>query len=224
MTEQILRHICESKHRTLIVITGTFAIGLLLILPLVDVYYAGIREKEELFAELESARRVAAEITPLQKRMAEKQAQVARFEARTVNEQSLQMLRERLLALAKETGCSIRRLNVGDATSRPWTPGEDLIGPSSATKRGDAKAACMLEWRPVAISLSGTSTGLRTVLERMLAEGHLMHTKSFEMYPSSPNRQTKTLDLELWYFSLARREGWRQRVGSTSAGLPEAPQ
>jgi hypothetical protein len=33
----------------------------------------------------------------------------------------------------------------------------------------------------------------------------LMHTKAFDMYPSSPSRQTLTLDMELWYFTLVRR-------------------
>ena len=40
---------------------------------------------------------------------------------------------------------------------------------------------------------------------RISAAGMLMHTKLMEMYPSSPNRQTLTLDLELWYFTLARK-------------------
>jgi len=174
-------------------------------MPLVDVYYAGISEKQDLFAELESARQVAAQITPLQKRVAERVTELERFEQGTIDEQSWRSLHERLLVLAKETGCSIRRLNVGEAMSRPWSPGEDPIGLPAATRRTDAKEVCLLEWRPVNISLSGSSTALRTVLERMMTEGKLMHTKLLEMYPSSPNRQMKTLDMELWYFSLARR-------------------
>jgi hypothetical protein len=57
----------------------------------------------------------------------------------------------------------------------------------------------------VSISLSGTSSALRTLLERISAAGMLMHAKSLEMYPSSPNRQSLTLDMELWYFTLVRR-------------------
>jgi hypothetical protein len=32
-----------------------------------------------------------------------------------------------------------------------------------------------------------------------------MHMKSLEMYPSSTKRETLTLDLEIWYFTLARK-------------------
>ena len=57
----------------------------------------------------------------------------------------------------------------------------------------------------MSISLSGTSASLRSMVERVAASGMLMHAKSFEMYPSSPTRQSLTLDMELWYFTLARK-------------------
>ncbi len=204
MIEQILRRFCEYKHRTLIVIAGTFIVGLVLVLPLVDVYYAGLNEKEALLAELESARQVAAGLEQFEARVAQKLAELEAFAGRTVDEATLPALRERLVDLAKDAGCSIRRLSVGAASSRPWAPGENPIGPADA-KPSEAKSVFLLEWRPVSISLSGTSTSLRSLVERIAAAGMLMHTKSFEMYPSSPNRQTLTLDMELWYFTLARR-------------------
>jgi len=205
MIEQALRRFCESKHRTLIVIAGTFIVGLVLVLPLVDVYSAGLNEKETLLAELDSAEEVAATLPQLESRVAEKVAQLEAFQQRTVDEESLPALRGKLVDLAKETGCSIRRLSVGAATSRPWTPGNSPIAPAADAKRDESKGGFLLEWRPVSISLSGNSANLRSMVERVAAAGMLMHTKAFEMYPSSPNRQTLTLDMELWYFTLARR-------------------
>ncbi len=115
MIEQTLRNFCESRHRRLIVIAGTFIVGLVLVMPLVDAYCAGRDEKETLLAELDSARQVAAELSETEKRVAEKLAQLKVFEARTVDEESLPALRGKLVDLAKETGCSIRRLSVGTA-------------------------------------------------------------------------------------------------------------
>jgi hypothetical protein len=43
------------------------------------------------------------------------------------------------------------------------------------------------------------------MIRRVAASKKLMHIKSLEMYPSSPNRQTLTLDMEVWYFTLARK-------------------
>jgi hypothetical protein len=205
MIEQLLRRFCESKHRTLIVIAGTFIVGLVLVLPLVDVYCAGRNEKEALLAELESAEQVARALPQIESRVTEKVAQLEAFQRRTVDEESLPALREKLVDLAKEAGCSIRRLNVGAASTRPWSPGDSPITPTSDPKRNESNAGFQLEWRPVSISLSGTSANLRNMVERVAAAGMLMHTKSFEMFPSSPSRQSLTLDMELWYFTLARR-------------------
>ena len=81
MIEQTLRRFCESRHRTLIVIAGTFIVGLVLVLPLVDVIRAGRDEKETLLAELDSAKSVAAELEAFESRVAEKLAQLKAFEA-----------------------------------------------------------------------------------------------------------------------------------------------
>ena len=205
MIEQALRRFCELQHRWLIVIAGTFVVALVLVMPLVDAYFAGSDEKEALLDELDSAKRITADLDQFERRVAEKLSQLKTFEARTVTEDTLASFRERLVDLAKESDCNIRRLSVGGALSRPWVPGQDPVAATSDSKQKEASSAFMLEWRPVSISLSGTSVSLRTMLERVANSTMLMHTKSIEMYPSSPTRQSLTLDLELWYFTLTRR-------------------
>jgi hypothetical protein len=207
MIEQALRRFCEFKHRKLIVIAGTFIVGLVLVLPLVDVLRAGRDEQENLLAELDSARNVAAELQSFEKRVAEKFTQLKAFEARTVDDESLPALRGKLVDLAKETGCNIRKLSVGGMSSRLWQPDESPIAPPANRKPGDETPASsfQLEWRPVSVSLSGTSASLRNMVEKVAESGMLMHTKSLEIYPSSPTRQALTLDMELWYFTLARK-------------------
>jgi hypothetical protein len=205
MIEQALRSFCEARHRMLIVIAGTFMVGLVLVLPLVDVIRAGHDEKEALLAELDSAKTVAAGLEGFEKRVTEKLSELSLQEARTVNDETMPALREKLVDIAKETACSVRRISVGAASSRPWAPGEDPFGTAN-TKPVETSSAFKLEWRPVSVSLSGTSSSLRTMLERIGESRMLLHAKTLEMYPSSPSRQTLTLDLELWYYTLARRD------------------
>jgi len=205
MTEETLRKFCESRHRTLIVIAGTFVVGLLLVMPIVDDYYAGRDDNSAVIVDLESARGVAAGMTEYEKRVAEKVAQLKSLESRTVNDESLPDLRGKLVDLAKEENCSIRRLNVGILSSRPWRPDDDPLTSKPAAKSDENASPFVLEWRPINISLSGTSENLRMMLDKIAASGMFLHTKSMEMYPSSPSRQTLTLDMELWYFTLARR-------------------
>jgi hypothetical protein len=175
-----------------------------MVLPLVDVIGAGHDEKEALTAELDSARTVAVGLQEFEARVAEKLAELKVFEDRTVTNESMATLRERLVDLAKDTRCSIRRINVGAVATRPWKPGENPIGPAEV-KQGENGTPFQLEWRPVSISLSGSSGDLRNMLDRIEALNMLMHAKDFQMYPSGPNRQLLTVDLELWYFTLVRR-------------------
>lgn len=207
MIEPALRKFCESRYRKLIVIGVTFIVGLVLILPLVDAIRAGHDEKESLLVELDSAHNVAAEIKGFEARVAEKLSQLKGLEDRTVNDDTMPALRGTLTDLAKETECNIRRLNVGSATSRAWKPGENPFTPSTDNKTSDQSNGpkFQLEWRPVSISVSGAAPNLKTMIERISASKKLMHIKSLEMYPSSPNRQTLTLDMEIWYFTLARK-------------------
>lgn len=205
MIEQALRQFCESRYRWLIVTAGTFAVGLVLVIPLVDVYCAGRDDRETLIAELESSKQVAADLEAFERRVTSKLAQLQELESRTVDEDSLAKLNDTFVDLAKEMGCNIRRLSVGTASSRPWVRGFDPTQSVGAAKQDDAKTGFVLEWRPVNVSLSGTSASLRGLLERVTSDGMMVHTKSFELYPSAGNRQSLTLDMELWYFALTRR-------------------
>jgi hypothetical protein len=176
-----------------------------LVIPLVDAYRAGRDEKEGLLTELDSAQQVAGELQRFESRVTEKLAQLKVLEARTVNDDSLPTLRGKLVDLAKETGCSIRRISPGNTMTRTWSPGEDPINPGATNKPTEQTSNFKLEWRPITLSLSGSTANLQSLVQRIAESGMLMHTKSFEMYPSSANRQTLTLDLELWYFTLARK-------------------
>jgi hypothetical protein len=178
-------------------------------MPIVDVYYAGNAEKTGLEEELASASGIAAQMPTYERRVAEKLAQLTALEDRAVDEDSLPALRGRLLELAKETNCSIRRFNVGAANSRPWLVGDDplatRIDAAAKNKDGESGTGFVLEWRPVNLSLTGSSADLRALIERITASEKFMHMKSLEMFPASPSRQSLTLEMELWFYTLARK-------------------
>lgn len=202
MIRKTLRTVCESPLRWLIVTGGTIIVALVLVVPLVDVYSAERDEKEALLAEVTAASQVAAQLHQFESRVAERTAQLAALEARTYDEQRLPQLRDRLVELARQTGCSLRRLNVGEAMSRPWYEGDNPIDPRPDTKRRKTQSNFTLEWRPITISVTGTTSNLRSLLERLDADNMLVHTKVLEMYPSGRGRRSLTLDMELWYFNL----------------------
>jgi hypothetical protein len=126
-----------------------------------------------------------------------------------VDDDSLPALRGRLLELAKETNCNIRRFNVGAASSRPWLAGDDPLAPridaAAKNKDGESGTGFVIEWRPVNLSLTGSGADLRALIERITTSEKFMHMKSLEMFPASPSRQSLTLEMELWFYTLARK-------------------
>jgi hypothetical protein len=204
MIEQTLRSFCESRRRWLIVIAGTFVVALVLILPLADLYFAERNAKTELSTELADTHQVVDSIADSEARLAAKTAELKTYEARVVDEQSLPALRTRLVELARDTGCSLRRLNVGNASMRPWHEADDPTTSDTKAKSAEHTTGFNLEWRPVTVSVTGSNANLCSLLERMEADHMFMHTKNFEMHPDGEGRKNLNLDLELWYFNLAR--------------------
>jgi hypothetical protein len=208
MIEKTLRSFCDSRYRGLIVIAGTFIVGLVLVLPLVDLYSAARAEKAVLLAELSTAHQAAKTLDQFESRVAEKASQLEKFEARTVNAESLPELRSELMDLAHETGCSLRRLNVEAPTSRPWRHGDDPFETSGQGKAipVDETSEYTLETWPVTIQLSGSDAELRSMFSRMDSDGMLMHTKEFEIHPANAGGKMLDVEMELWYFNLARNK------------------
>jgi hypothetical protein len=207
MIGQTLRRLCESPRRWLIVTAGTFVVGLVMIVPLVDVYCAERNEKKALLAQVGAATRLTEKIERYESRVGERVAELEALESRAVGEQQLPALRDRLVELARQTGCSLRRLNVGEPMQRPWNPDEMPTDQKTSTLgRKQQVTGFELQWRPISISVSGKVAELRTFLEKVKADDMLVYTKGFEIYPSSAARKTLTMDMDLWYFALASED------------------
>jgi hypothetical protein len=205
MIEKTLRSFCDSPRRWLIVTVGTFVVGLVLILPLADLYIAERSAKAELFTNLASTEQVVETVADSEARLAAKNVELKTYEARAVDEQSLPALRTKLVELARETGCSLRRLNVGSASSRPWHEADDpTVASDAKPKANEQSTGFNLQWWPVTVSVSGSNANLCSLLERMEADHMLMYTRTFEMHPDSEGRKVLNLDMELWYFNLVR--------------------
>lgn len=207
MIEKAVRNFCESRYRWLIVITLTLLLGCALLVPLVDVYLRGSAEKQNLLTELESAHRTAEDLDNFESRVAAEVDELAQFDAKTVSEETTPELRKRLQSLARETGCTIRKLQVGTVVKRPWFDGDDPLVASPDNKLRDAKTPFTLEHWPISISLHGTMPNLRKMLEQMWSDEMLVHTKNFDLGPESRNGQSVMLQMDLWYFALTRDAG-----------------
>lgn len=200
MTKSIARSLCESRYRWLIVISVTLGVGLTTLLPLADDYLDGKTEKSDCLEELRNARLEVADLGKLKSRIDQLKSELVEIEGRTVSESTVSEYRGRLVDFARTSGCQLRRITVGDGQTRPWRDGDDPV--DSKGKAEEQLTGLILERQPLVISVSGTVSGLKSLLEQMRNERLLMHVRSMELRPTGQTRKQVTLDLELWFFDL----------------------
>ncbi|TWT66305.1 hypothetical protein Pla123a_46990 [Posidoniimonas polymericola] len=193
---------CASKRRWLIVTAVTILIGLLTVLPLSDEYGALCEERSMLEQELADSLRVANNLPKLDQRLKEKLNELNEVESRTVDEEAVSDFRSRLIAIARDTGCRVRRISFGSTRSRQWYEDDNVMA-SDASAADRKKTPFAVETRPVSLSVTGSTASVRKLIGRVRSDGVMQHVKFLEMRSSGKNRQSVQLDIELWCYSLA---------------------
>jgi hypothetical protein len=206
--EAIDRYACDflnSRFRRLIVISAILVIGLVMVLPLTDEYFALKQQRAQRLAELEETRATASSLERFESRVAETVAHLEKFEARAVSEGRLHEFRSHVVELARQSGCQIRRVHVGEAFARPWRADDD---PRDIRVRGTKKdqTSFVLRAQSFTMSVTGTITNLKALLGRLHDEGKLMHTKSLTLRPMGTDRKELTLEVESWLFDLTGKK------------------
>lgn len=206
MNIDVIHQFCQSPRRWLIVSGVTLLVALAILLPQVDLYRELAQKNHELELDLAEAQRVAAELPKCEELLNTKTAELGKLEKRTAPAEEVAELRDEILEAVRRTGCQVLKLSVGNVQRRPWLTSDrpsptPLIVPG---KPAPGPTPFELETRAVTITVSGSSTQIRTLLGEIEKQNRIHHANSVEMRPAGPNRKSIELSLELWYFALER--------------------
>lgn len=197
---ELLDRFCESPRRWLIVTGVTIVLALLIVLPQVDVYTAMRDEGERLRGELVESQRVAAELPAFEQRVQDGRKALDALEARTVNEETLAAFRNELVERVRQSGCQVRRINVGTTQGRPWVKQDNPLNESAPAGE---PTPFVLEARPVSLTVAGNLSQVRALLGSMASDGKMAVLRSLDLRPAGANRKGVQVDLEVVYFALA---------------------
>jgi hypothetical protein len=207
MIEQTLRAFCESRYRWAIVTTLTLLLGCALLVPLVDQFLSGQELKNTITKELDQAHTIAEGLDQFQERVSAQVTALQQLEAKAVTEESNTEIRKRLRSLARDHGCTMRKLQMGSVALREWYTGDDPLAASPEKPGQSTKTPFLLERWPLTMTVSGAMGNVRNMLDQMNRDGMLVHTKSLELFPDGQDGRNVTMQTELWYFALRRKAG-----------------
>jgi len=201
MNDSLIRTFCESRHRWLIVATATGLAALAVLLPMVDDFFDKRSSRSELSEELVRARQTAEQLPTFEKQAAAVRQELEALEVRTIDEAGVARFRSRLVDVVRESGCQIRRIEVGAPTRRPWIENDKPL--NETTSPDAARTPFVLDRRSVILSVDGAMAAVQDLLARLEREQTLSHPHRVHLQAGSGG-ETVTLELELWLFALSR--------------------
>ena len=201
--EKNLRRMTDHKYRPAIVIIVSFGIGLVTLLPLADEYEDLKQRSSDAETALAEARFVAQDLESFQRRVQSQVAQLEKLEARAVSSQRVHEFRNRMVDMVRESGCQIRRIEVGTPTRRPWKENDAPLS-EAIRPPGEGDTPFSLERRSVILAVDGSMSSIHDLLGQLEKEQTLAHPHRLQLQAVSTGGDSVTLELELWLFALSR--------------------
>lgn len=204
MVESALQQFLTYPHRQKAVIIVTLLTGLVVVWPAVDGYIEARTLKKEARTKLEETNAEIAKLPRHAELFKKKQEELGALQRRTVTEDSAQRLRNDLVQLVRQSGCTMRRIRLGDATRRDWmendspVTGADLVDPGRETP-------FQLVSRQLSLSITGQMPKLHGFLAELHKIDKTMHTRTISLQRAGRNKGTATLDLDMVLFDFEKK-------------------
>lgn len=176
LCEKFLGH----PKRRFIVIFGTVVLSLLVLWPSADNYFrtaTRITDLQNVLAEAASAEQISVERTSFANAVKKR---LDTLEAATYSEDQVHLLRGQLTDLVRQTGCQLRRIEVGAVSRRKWLADDHAIVPKPVAKDAEF-SAFKLRSQVVSLSVTGGMSNLKELLAKIDEMNKLMHTQRLQL-------------------------------------------
>lgn len=205
MVESALQQFLTYPHRQKAVIIVTLLTGLVVVWPAVDGYIEARTLKYEAREKLEKTNAEIAKLPQHAELFQKKQKELAALTRRTVQEDSAQRLRNDLVQLVRKSGCTMRRIRLGDPTRRDWMENDSPVTGANPADPG-AKTPFRLVSRQLSLSIDGQMPKLHQFLSELHKIDKTMHTRTISLQRAGRTRGIATLDLDMVLFDLEKAE------------------
>lgn len=120
---------------------------------------------------------------------------------RGVGPDDVENIREALIGIVRDSGASLRRLEVGENEVRAWSMDEDDPRNDTAPLYGD-NSAFVLHKHAVQVQADGRVDSIEKVLEEISSHGWLMSTKSLLIAPTGSQDAITSIEVTMILYGL----------------------
>ncbi|MEQ8211074.1 MAG: hypothetical protein RH917_14705 [Lacipirellulaceae bacterium] len=205
MNSSLIRKFCESRYRWPIVATATLLVGLVTLLPLADVYSEKREACNVLKDKLDSARQTAKTLPKFEERVEKVAQELEALEARGVGEERIGDLRNRIIKLARDNNCQVRKIEMGSPLRRIWLKDADVLETQAVSKSAKGKTPFELVRRTMVLAVDGNMADLELLLEKIQEEKTLAHPQRLSLNHTGRGAKTVGMEIELLLFDLTRK-------------------
>lgn len=206
MLEHLLRSCLEDRRKRWVVISLSLGLGLAMALPFADQYLALRNEAERLQGELQDVEQTAGRLESLEQTMERRRTELAALESGCIPTERMAVFRGEVVDLARQTGCQVRRIAVGEARQRPWRQGDNPLAIDAPPAADRQNERYQLRWQPLSVAVTGRLAGVREFLGRLAKFNALVHANQLTLQAAPGSESETLLELECLVFDLAEEK------------------
>jgi hypothetical protein len=203
MIEQTIRTIAEHPKRTWIVTILTVGFVLVFTWPIVDSYSVASQKRAAAAEQIAGHADLDERLRQFRSQLESRQTQLNVAEEAAVGESDADGLRDRVIGMVKDQGLRLRRIRLGDVTTRPWYEKDSPLW-NQIRSESEKKTPFKLRNQPLRIEVSGPMNNVVALLQEISAIPHTIHASGFQMKRAFDDATQIDMDVDLAFFDLVQ--------------------
>ena len=155
-----------------------------------------------LAGQLLEAEELPGELASMQQLLEKENLRAAQLASSLVPAETTHDFHNRIVEIARKSGCKVRRMTEAARNSKPWVLGQPIVRTTGGIPAGTAppQGGLKLETLEMKIELTGTLPQLKEFLKGFKKTETFVHTRAFSL--SQPRGQNAKLELNLILLNL----------------------
>ena len=155
-----------------------------------------------LAGELVEAETLPGELESIKQLLDKETQRTQQLAASMVTAEATHDYHNRLVDIARQTDCKVRRMIESPRAAKPWLPGQPIAKSAASRPAGIAppQGGLQLETQEMKIEITGSLSSLKQFLDKFDETGAYVHTRSFSL--SRPRGQDAKLELSIILLNL----------------------